>query len=681
MKQRSKVIATSIATIAMCASLAVGGTFALFTSEHEVNIAVTSGTVDVKASVNEESLKTYSMGAIQEKGKFQNGGTAGFNAESKLELSLMTPGDKAEFTVDIANNSNVAIQYKVTFGVSGGLAGVLDCDATNAEDTWIFAEAGKAIDSVAVSVELPESVGNEYQNVTDTTISVKVEAVQGNANVGGATIEDSDKDVALENVLSEDLLKKEDIVVKLGEANLTWETGGGHGSTPFGNENTKTLTIIGESPDVSKLTATGEGVGPIRVDNGTLTIQNVEIVDETVSYAESSWEFTYLELGDGNADTLVFENCVFNKGIQLSGNATFKNCKFNSNEDNEYAVWVDNGSASFEDCYFAGPRGLKMHEDYGSEIVSVTVENCTFESIAKKPGIAMGTLNAETTVTIKNSQFIDCQAGDQGLYMYETDTDVNTFTFVNENNFVATIVTDGLYKMADGSYAVTNANGLGWFSAKSLTGNNNVAEVATISLLNDIDMQGANFSAIIAQRGDTLNFNGNGYTISNVNVVSGDNDNTTGQASLFYAYPNSTLNVSNLVISNVTVTADANGTGYAAAVVGYAEGNVVLNNVDVINATVKGVKSSGALVGHLSGSLTATDCNVTSSSVTLVDFAEEANGHYAGKVLGTLAGLAKLTGCEFDVTVSGNLNESNIGDVYGRKTEAGSLTINGVAQA
>lgn len=438
MKQKGKVIASSIIAIAMSASLAVSGTFALFTSESEVNIAVTSGTVDVKASVNEESLKTYSMGAIQEKGKFQNGGTAGFNAESQLELSLMTPGDKAEFTVDIANNSNVAIQYKVTFGVSGGLAGVLDCDATNAENTWIFAEAGKAIDSVAVSVELPESVGNEYQNVTDTTISVKVEAVQGNANVGGATIEDSDKDVALENVLSEDLLKKEDIVVKLGEANLTWETGGGHGSTPFGNENTKSVTIIGESPDVSKLTATGAGVGPIRVNNGTLTIQNVEIVDETVSYNENSWEFGYLEFGNGENDTLVFENCVFNKAIQLCGkaNATFKNCKFNSNADNEYAVWVASGKATFEDCYFAGPRGLKMHEDYGSEIVSVTVENCTFESITKKPGVAIGDLNADTTVTIKNSEFIDCQAGDQGLYMYETDTDVTSFTFVNENNVI-----------------------------------------------------------------------------------------------------------------------------------------------------------------------------------------------------------------------------------------------------
>ena len=180
MKQRGKAIASSIVAIAMSASLAVGGTFALFTSESEVNIAVTSGTVNVVASVNAESLKTYSMDKEQESGKFENGGTAAFNADSQLELSLMTPGDKAEFTVDIANNSNVAIQYKVTFGVSGELADALVCSATNAEEKWIYAEAGKAIDSVAVSVELPESVNDDYQSKGNTTVSVKVEAVQGN---------------------------------------------------------------------------------------------------------------------------------------------------------------------------------------------------------------------------------------------------------------------------------------------------------------------------------------------------------------------------------------------------------------------------------------------------------------------------------------------------------------------
>jgi len=192
--------------------------------------------------------------------------------------------------------------------------------------------------------------------------------------------------------------------------------------------------------------------------------------------------------------------------------------------------------------------------------------------------------------------------------------------------------------------------------------------------MNDIDMNNADFSAIIAQRGDKLIVNGNGKKISNVNVVSGANDNTTGQASMFYAYPNSTLEVSNLKLANINVNADANGTGYAAAVIGYCEGNAVLNNVDV-EATVVGVKSSGMLCGHLSGSLTATDCDVK-GTVMLNDFSEEPNGHYAGKYIGTLAGPATLTNCTVDVTVGGNLNSANDGTVYGRKTAAGSLTQN-----
>ena len=213
------------------------------------------------------------------------------------------------------------------------------------------------------------------------------------------------------------------------------------------------------------------------------------------------------------------------------------------------------------------------------------------------------------------------------------------------------------------------------YSAKALTGNNGKAESATLALLNDIDMAGAKFSAMIAQHGDTLNFLGNGHTISNVKLVSGANDNTTGQASMFYAYPNSTLNVSELILENVTVNAEENGTGFAAAVIGYCEGTANLTNVDVINATVVGVKSSGVLAGHMSGSLTATNCDI-SGTVTLADFAEEANGHYAGKYLGTMAGALALNNCTANVTVSGNLNAANIGDIYGRKV-SGNLVIDG----
>jgi hypothetical protein len=116
--------------------------------------------------------------------------------------------------------------------------------------------------------------------------------------------------------------------------------------------------------------------------------------------------------------------------------AAFKDCSFNSNKDNEYAVWVDNGSAFFTNCTFSGARGLKVHEAYGSEVVKVSVDGCTFGPLTVKPGIALGDLNAQTAVAIKNSLFNKCQAGDQGNYAYETDTDVTTFDFTFTGNTV-----------------------------------------------------------------------------------------------------------------------------------------------------------------------------------------------------------------------------------------------------
>ena len=213
------------------------------------------------------------------------------------------------------------------------------------------------------------------------------------------------------------------------------------------------------------------------------------------------------------------------------------------------------------------------------------------------------------------------------------------------------------------------------YSAKALTGDNGKAESATLALLNDIDMAGAEFSAMIAQRGDTLNFLGNGHTISNVKLVSGANDNTTGQASMFYAFPNSTLNVSDLILQDITVTADKNATGYAAAVIGYCEGAVVLNNVDVVTASVTGAKSSGILAGHVGngGTLTATDCDIN-GTVTLTNY--ETNGHYAGKYVGTIDGNTALTNCTAKVTLGGELHVNNVGGIFGRKV-SGNLTIDG----
>lgn len=217
------------------------------------------------------------------------------------------------------------------------------------------------------------------------------------------------------------------------KADVEWVTGGGHGSTPFvPEESTAIVTINGNDYTI---TATGAGVGPIRAANDTLlTFKDVNFVDESVSYNESAWEFTYLEF----AGKLKFANCDFKDEITLdSESADFENCTFESNEESVYAVWVSNGTVTFTDnCYFTGYRGLKMHEDYGSDIVSATIEDCKFENITKKPGIAIGDLNDTTSVEISDCEFINVQAGEQGSYIFETDTDVSTFTFESEENKV-----------------------------------------------------------------------------------------------------------------------------------------------------------------------------------------------------------------------------------------------------
>ena len=212
-----------------------------------------------------------------------------------------------------------------------------------------------------------------------------------------------------------------------------WETGAGIGSTPLLPE-TSLISAVVINGNGNTFTATGKGVGEICLANdGTLTFNDLKIVDNSVSYAENSWEYGYLEM----QGKLVLNNCDVVNAIMIEGEeAVFNGCSFNSNHDNEYAVWVSNGKAYFNGCSFTGARGLKTHEAYGSEVVEIVVGGCWFGPLSKKPGVAIGTVNGDTKITIKNSKFSGCQAGDQKLYIYETDTDVNTFEFEQMDNEV-----------------------------------------------------------------------------------------------------------------------------------------------------------------------------------------------------------------------------------------------------
>ena len=101
---KKRIILSAVLTMVLCFCLIGGATFALFTSESSVNIAVTSGKVDVEAEIKD--LEVYSMDVLQTATDndgnvlFENGGIAKYDAtNNELSLVNVAPGDKVEFNI------------------------------------------------------------------------------------------------------------------------------------------------------------------------------------------------------------------------------------------------------------------------------------------------------------------------------------------------------------------------------------------------------------------------------------------------------------------------------------------------------------------------------------------------------------------------------------------------------
>lgn len=191
---KKNIIISSFVTIALCLSLIMGATFALFTSESKVNIAVTSGKVSVVANIDEDSVQTkqlydteYTQGATN-----MYEGSATFGAEG-LTLEKFVPGDGIKFNIVVKNESTVSVKYRTIIycennnGLFEGLEVSIDdgglYDGNEVKSEWSMLAVGSENKIVPIVIELPEGVGNEYQGKT-CTISYIVEAVQGNAYTG-----------------------------------------------------------------------------------------------------------------------------------------------------------------------------------------------------------------------------------------------------------------------------------------------------------------------------------------------------------------------------------------------------------------------------------------------------------------------------------------------------------------
>ncbi len=689
---KKKVIATSVLSLAMCGSLVAGATFALFTSESQTNVAIQSGTVDVVATLTD--LKLYSMGVERDDLTFQNGGTAKLE-EGNLELSLMTPGDKATFNVVLNNESNVSVKYRTIIeslndtGLFEGLDVSIDgatYDGSEKITPWATLQPNEEIekDTISVVVELPEDAGNEYQNKA-TDIAVTVEAVQANASTGASVNGTSYETLneALENA-------KEGDVIQLND-NVSFDFGTGSNQTIDGKgviirsyASATTFALDSAEQEEHTITFVGDGANNVL---SNVKIENAIVVDKTTSYAEDSWEIGYLELKD-----ITATNVVFNDGVMLDGESTFTGCTFTGKTDNMqmYGAWVRSGNATFEGCTFVGTRGLKAHETYGSEIATLTVDGCLFDGMTEKPGIALGTLNAATTVSITNNKFIGTQAGDQGLYSYETDTTVDTFDFTYDNNEIV--------------YVFDTAAELTAFG-KVVNDGNDFAGVS-VCLAADIDLKGeswtpiANFAGTLDGQGYTISnltanlFNTVSGTVKNVNVKNVNVLNTTkGGANGFIKTVSAGGLVDNCKVFGVDIQW-ADGIwdmtdGFGGVICSVSAGATVQDCEfsDISLTTYAKTKRTGGVFDGISG--TVKGCTFNNVEFTVV----ENNGedayisHYAGGLAACVAGNAIVEDCKIN-NMQVNVCEAynHLGGIFGKAQVSGSagkitlknITVNGL---
>ena len=267
---KKKTLLTSLLTIAMCLALIAGSTYALFTSEDEINIAVTSGKVEVIATINNNSIATTSLGVAQTPGEFANGGSAELEGDT-LTLAKLTPGDSVSFTITVENKSTVAMKYRFVWSVEGELAQYLtatvDEVALVSNATPFTAWTGENTKTLTVVVTLPSTVGNEARDL-DADISFKVEAIQGNADVDAIVSSEEDLRKALAED-AENILITDDIVLSAGfnvesDANI--------------NGNGYTIT---RTPSVATFAANESTVYDGTVFNvaagATLTLENITV--------------------------------------------------------------------------------------------------------------------------------------------------------------------------------------------------------------------------------------------------------------------------------------------------------------------------------------------------------------------------------------------------------------------
>lgn len=405
-----KKILTAIATIATCLSLSVGATFALFTDEAKVNVAVTSGTVDVNATAI--ATQTGSdLGTANANFSVSEDGNGGFILEG------MAIGDWAEFEIKVENDSDIDVKWQIETLLNGELAPALNVEikdsnsnviANNSATKWIYRTVGEGVDvdTYTVHVGLPttgtDAGDNVYMGKT-ANLLFTVKAVQGNATTydpvnskaefAGALASGGNVEIKEDYVLNESLPNgglKEDVAISLNGNTL------------------EATTSYNVSGDFSVVNGTYEmnntyGHADVRANEAGET---VNIVYDDVDFVSTYKNYTY----GTSTNRLVSALEVCPTADDTVTNVLFKDCSFVNagiviEDFNDHGAVVN---VVFENCEFEALTNDEIINvfTYKDTVVNVTVKNCTFDITATSNSSVIGVRN-QANITFEGNNIVN----------------------------------------------------------------------------------------------------------------------------------------------------------------------------------------------------------------------------------------------------------------------------------
>ena len=608
-----KILLSSILTLALCLSLICGATFALFTSTSTANIAVSSGKVNMTAEIENVKLSYQKPNTDNTAYETVEGELFAGNATvegNKISLEKLVPGDKITLDIVVYNESNVASKYQTLVGISSdnglfdGLAVTLDnvtYTGATAKSEWIDAVAVAEKTKIqTVAVSIELPIdAGNEYQDKSCELYLTVNAVQGNALCTNP----------VENTV--ELYTARDLLMFAEEVNS--------------GTNYKDWTIV----MMNDIDMAGVTMAPI----GTLA-------------GGRDFAGTF----DGSGKML--------KNLTIVGTDVNGTGLFGSNDEHNGQIVVKN--LTIDGANISGPKnvGAFIGMSYAGTVENCCVKNSTIIATGEKRASTL-VANAVSKVSITNCQAIDCtvvareNAADLFANIREDSTNKNN-TATRVNVITAT--------------AITTAEDLVAF-AKDVNENGNSYAGKTVMLMNDIDLNNVAWTPIGQTGGDSAKtyfqgtFDGNGKTISNLNVSVWDSNEGKNYASGLFGF----IDVASATIKNLTVdNAKVVGHHWAGVIAGYLTGDIV--NCHVINANVTckhandeacGDKA-GVIVGYINAG-TVKNCTATKCTVTA--------GRDAGQIVGA-AKTEQVTGCsatDVTVTATGDCTGANVrNDVIGR---------------